>query len=257
MRASKLRRCVAKLRTAPGRCDHHTGSASTGWVAYETANSTLTHDVIEESGGLDRVDGRGEEFDVVAVRFIDRPAERDTVTLDADRPLPAELRPICGVLAGAFAAVGGLVQAAIDGDLAQVETDDPAERRHRLSVDLVEDASVDPFVAAGTQRVSETLKSRMASMSCHDDPVVNRIKIPWKHSRSETLGRWHPSGCDRGGESSGSMVCQTASWTSRSRARRMCGDLPGRRCWIALDMKIEPTSRPVDGHHPPAYPRES
>lgn len=28
----------------------------------------------------------------------------------------------------------------------------------------------------------------------------------------------------------------------------MCNDLPGRRCWVALDMKIEPTSRPVDGH---------
>ena len=30
----------------------------------------------------------------------------------------------------------------------------------------------------------------------------------------------------------------------------MCGDLPGRRVWVALDMKIEPTSRPVDGHLP-------
>ena len=31
----------------------------------------------------------------------------------------------------------------------------------------------------------------------------------------------------------------------------MGGDLPGRRVWVALDMKIEPTSRPVDGHLSP------
>ena len=37
--------------------------------------------------------------------------------------------------------------------------------------------------------VSDTSKSRIASMSTHDAPVTNRIKIPRKHNRSGTRGR--------------------------------------------------------------------
>ena len=43
------------------------------------------------------------------------------------------------------------MHAAVDGDLTQVEADDPVERGDRFSVDLVEDASGDPLVAAGAQ----------------------------------------------------------------------------------------------------------
>ena len=103
--------------------------------------------------------------------------------------------------------------------------------------------------------VSETRCSRIASMSTHDDPVVNRIRNPQKQSRSEMRGRWQPSGCSGGSGSSGSMAAKTASTTSGSSARMMSGDLPGRSCWAALGMKTEPTHRPVDGHHSPPTPR--
>jgi hypothetical protein len=44
------------------------------------------------------------------------------------------------------------VQGAVDGDIVEVELDDPVERSERLSLQLLEDAGIDPLVAAGPQR---------------------------------------------------------------------------------------------------------
>ena len=58
----------------------------------------------------DGFEGRVQQFDVVAVRAIDHPADRDPVRVDRDGPLPPEFGSVSGVRAGALAAVGGLVE---------------------------------------------------------------------------------------------------------------------------------------------------
>lgn len=100
---------------------------------------------------MDRLDGRTQELDVVAVRSVDCPAGWYAVPFDADLPLPATFRPIFRVLAGCLRRRRGPGAACRRWNLAQVETDDPIERGDRFGVDLVEDASVDPFVVAGAQ----------------------------------------------------------------------------------------------------------
>ena len=83
---------------------------------------------VRQAGGVDRLDRRTEQLDVVAARSVDRPAQWHAVTLDADRPLPSEFGPVRRVLPGALTAVGGLVEAAVDGHFGEVEFDDPIER---------------------------------------------------------------------------------------------------------------------------------
>jgi hypothetical protein len=48
-------------------------------------------DIDQQAVGVDRVQGGFEEFDVVAVRAVERPADRDAVSVDADRPLVTSL----------------------------------------------------------------------------------------------------------------------------------------------------------------------
>ena len=67
-------------------------------------------------------------------------------------PLPAELGAIRRVRAGSFTSVGCLVQRAVQRDVAEIETDDPIERRECFSDEIVEHAGVDPLVAPGPQR---------------------------------------------------------------------------------------------------------
>lgn len=80
------------------------------------------------------------------------------------------------------------MKAAVDGELGQVESDDPVERRNGVGAQLVERTSIHSSRRARTV-VSDTRCSRIAWMSTHDDPVVSRIRMPHKQSRSATLGR--------------------------------------------------------------------
>ena len=54
-------------------------------------------DLVEPAVRGDGIDGGLQQADVVAVRAVDRPAERDAVTVDADRPLPPSLARSVGL----------------------------------------------------------------------------------------------------------------------------------------------------------------
>ena len=107
--------------------------------------------IVEQAVCRDCTECGLEELDVIAVRAIDRPTDRDTVQVDTDGPLPAEFGPIGWVAAGAFAAIGGFVQRPVDGDFGEVEADDLVERGEGFGVDLVEHASGDPLVTSSSQ----------------------------------------------------------------------------------------------------------
>ncbi len=109
-------------------------------------------DVDEQTRFGDRVEGRFEQADVVAVGTVDGPADGDAVALRSDGPLPAAFGAISGVGAGSFSAVGGLVQRPVQGDLGEIEADEAIERGQCFVVELVEHAGVDPFVTTGSQR---------------------------------------------------------------------------------------------------------
>src|SRR5450759_2552463 len=75
----------------------------------------------------------------------------DPEQVGGDRPLPADLGPVGGVGAGPFSAVGGLVQAAVDGDLGQVQSDDLVVTGDGLFDQFVEHAGLQPFGASVAQ----------------------------------------------------------------------------------------------------------
>jgi hypothetical protein len=108
-------------------------------------------DLVEQPCGVDGVDGGLEHGDVVAVGAVDRPAHRYAVTLGGDRPLPAELGPIRWIGAGSLAPIGRLVQRAIQGDIVEVEADDPVEGGKCLGLELLEHACMDPFITSSAQ----------------------------------------------------------------------------------------------------------
>lgn len=151
-------------------------------------------DLVGPAVGGDRVEGGFEQADVVAVGAVDRPAQRDAVTVDANRPLPAEFAPVNRTVAGALTAVGALW---IDPSIATSERSRPMMRSNAL-IASSRSWSNTPAAIHSSRRarsvVSDTLCSRIASMSTHDAPVVRRIRIPQKHSRSAIRGRWQPSG---------------------------------------------------------------
>ena len=186
-----------------------------------------------------------EHADVVAVGAVDRPADRDAVTVDADRPLPAEFAPVSGVRAGAFAAVGGLVQRL--PSMATSARSSPMIRSNAASAsarELVEHAGGDPLVAAGPQRgVGDPMfedrfdvdPRRPGRQPDQDPPEADPVRDSRVgDSRADALG---------GSGSSGSIAAQTASTTSGSSARMMCGDLPGR--WVGSHSVSKP-SQPND-----------
>jgi hypothetical protein len=109
-------------------------------------------DVEIEPAGGERIQGGCKQLDVVAVRAVDGPPDRDAGCFGRDRPLPALLGPVGGVGAGALTATGGLVQAAVDRDLRQIQAADPVVTGDRLVHERVEHAGGDPLVTATTQR---------------------------------------------------------------------------------------------------------
>ena len=70
-------------------------------------------------------DRRDEQHAVVAVRAVDRPADRNAVTVRRDRPFPATLAPVGGVRAGPLTTERRLVLAAVNRDFGEVQANDP------------------------------------------------------------------------------------------------------------------------------------
>src|SRR5664279_1902796 len=68
-----------------------------------------------------------------------------------DRPLPPDLGSVGGVGAGPFTTARGFVQAAVDGDLGQVQADDLVVAVDGFFDELVEDPGGQPFCAPGAQ----------------------------------------------------------------------------------------------------------
>jgi len=81
-------------------------------------------DLFEQPRCFDGVECWFEHFDVVAVGSVDGPADRDAVGVDRERPFPTEFGPVYWAFAGSFTAVGCFVDAAIDGDVVEVEFQD-------------------------------------------------------------------------------------------------------------------------------------
>src|SRR5450759_4935350 len=71
-----------------------------------------------------------------------------------DRPFPADLGSVGGVGAGPFTTAWGFVQAAVDGDLGQVQADDLVVAGDGFFDELVEHPGGEPFGAPGAQGLS-------------------------------------------------------------------------------------------------------
>lgn len=82
-------------------------------------------DICEQATLGGGVEGGLEQDRVVAVRPVDRVADRDPVAVRQDRPLPPELASIRWVLAGSLTPTRAFVQGPVQGDIGQVEPDDP------------------------------------------------------------------------------------------------------------------------------------
>ena len=80
-------------------------------------------DLLEQPRRRQVVEGGVKQLDVVAVGAVEGPADRDAASIGHDRPLPAEFCPVGGVLAGAFAATGCLVQGPVKRHFGEIETE--------------------------------------------------------------------------------------------------------------------------------------
>ena len=129
-------------------------------------------------GCRDSVQSGLQQSRVVTVGGIDRPADRYTVSVNRDRPLLAAFAPVTRVRAGAFATVRGLGQAAIEGDLGQIETDDAIERGASFRPRGDRTTRADPLVPTCSQRRVRCPVFENRFDVTHDEPIVSRIRIP-------------------------------------------------------------------------------
>jgi len=97
---------TAALSGDDGVVDVAGGEVVADGVGVVAAVQMQRFDVEVQSADGDRIQGRGEQADVVAVGAVDGPSDGDAGGLGSDRPLPPELGPVGGVLAGAFTSAG-------------------------------------------------------------------------------------------------------------------------------------------------------
>lgn len=109
-------------------------------------------DVNQEPAAIDRVKGGLQQDAVVAVRSALFPADRDSVSVGRDRPLPATLASISGVRAGALATEGSLVLGPVDRDLGQIEGDDLVVGVEGFLDETLEQPGIGPLVEPTSQR---------------------------------------------------------------------------------------------------------
>jgi len=82
------------------------------------------------------------------------------------------------------------VQAAVNGDVTQLEADDPVVPADCFDGDVVEHTGVDPLVTPPADcGVRITLFEHSRSASSHEQPVTSRTSITSKQSRSAARGR--------------------------------------------------------------------
>ena len=178
---------------------------------------------------------------------LHRPAQRDLVAFDAERPLPAAFAPVTGVGAGSFTTVGGFVQRPVDGDLGQVESDDPVERGERFggvggNTPAAIHSSRRARSVVSETRVRGLLRCRPTRPRGEADqhpPEHQPVGHPWPVQPKRVDWGLGQERLDRRIHGVYNLAFECA---------HDGGDLPGRRLWIALGMKTEPTRRPADGH---------
>ena len=105
--------CRRVLRCAPGAflgddrvVESACGEPVTSGSGVVTAVQPDRLDIAEEAERVGRIQGRGEQYGVVAVRSVERPTERDAAQVGQDRPLVAELAAIGRVRARSLAPAG-------------------------------------------------------------------------------------------------------------------------------------------------------
>lgn len=167
----------------------------------------------------------------------------------------AEFPSVCWVRAGSFPHRRGLCEVTVNRDVVEFEADDPAECGQRLVAQLIEDPSVDRFVAPSARVMSDTWRSRIASMSTQEAPVVSRIINP-RNRADQRSGAVTPE------RIFGWLVRQErldglpqGITTSGSSARMMGPAIHRLLGWFALGIKPEPTPQPVDSPITATYRR--
>jgi hypothetical protein len=142
----------------------------------------------------------------------------------------------------------GFVQRPIDGDLGQVESDDPVERGERFGAELVEtppqrSTHRDGLAACVRDPVFEDCfdvdPRRPRGEADQDSPEHQPVGHPWPVAAKRVDWGLGQERLDRRIHGVYNLAFECA---------HDGGDLPGRRLWIALGMKTEPTRRPADGH---------
>ena len=151
-------------------------------------------DIFEEPTRRGVVEGRCQQDRVVAVRSIDRPAERDAGGVGEDRPLPAELGAIGRVLARSLAPTRTLVQAAVDGDVGKIQADDPVVAADRFGGDVVEHAGFDPLVTPvahrGVRHLVRTQPFGVLPRAAGDEPHDHDLEaVPIRSALAMTAQR--------------------------------------------------------------------
>ena len=145
------------------------------------------------------------------------------------------------------------MQAAVDGHDVEVELDDAVIGSACFGFELIEHASI-PLVATCSQcRVGDRevedrfdVDPRRAGHQPDQNPAETD---PVRNPRIVATERVF---IDRGGQD---RLDRRPDRFGHLRVHRACHDRSastGRLAWVALDMKIEPTRRPVDAHHLPA-----
>ena len=152
---------------------------------------------------------------VVAVGAVDGPADGHAVAFGGNGPLPSQLGSIRWVRAGSLATTWRLVQRPVEGDVVEVEADDPIERGERFGLERLEHAGGDPLIASCSQG------------GVRDLVFEDRFDVDPRrtgHQANQQASEAEPVRCLRavaaegvarsGGGSSGSTVCQMTSATS-------------------------------------------
>jgi hypothetical protein len=132
---------AAELRAAPLDLelgDREVGEQLTHDGVVVAAVEVHRADIVEQTGQRDGTQRGFEHADVVAVRAVDRPGDRDAVTFGGHRPLPAQLGSITRVRARSLTAARCLLQRPVERDVVKIESDDPIERGERFGGERID-----------------------------------------------------------------------------------------------------------------------
>jgi len=127
---------------------HAAGSELVAGFLRVVAGVEVDGDVVRERAySVELVQRGGQERGVVPACRGEDPAEGDARGLHRDGPLHALFSPVDGAAPGALAAAGRFRAAAVDGDVAQFQADDPVIGVPGDRVQLPEDPQFYPLIA--------------------------------------------------------------------------------------------------------------